>query len=93
MPEVPKDTKQEPQSQSHPTFTMNRFLLKIKYSFYSTLVFFVFANPETFRIIHGLIGSRVAIITAGGAPTPIGFFLHAALFFLTMLGLMMLPSD
>jgi len=92
MPEVPKDTKKE-ESTTYPTFTMNRFLLKVKYSFYSTLVFFIFANPETFRIIHGLIGSRVAIITAGGAPTPVGFFLHAGLFFLTMLGLMMLPSD
>jgi hypothetical protein len=92
MPEVPKDNKHEEQ-QSHPNFTMNRFLLKIKYSFYSTLVFFVFANPETFRIMQGLIGSRVDIITSGGAPTPVGFFLHAGLFFLTMLGLMMLPAD
>lgn len=91
MPEAPKDTKHE--EQSHPTFTMNRFLLKIKYSFYSTLVFFVFANPETFRIVQGLVGSRLSIITSGGAPTPVGFFLHAAFFFLTMLGLMMLPAD
>jgi hypothetical protein len=74
-------------------FSMNRLLLKIKYSFYSTLVFFVFANPETFRLVHGLIGKSMPIITSTGVPTPAGFFLHAFGFFVTMLGLMLLPSD
>jgi hypothetical protein len=74
-------------------FSMNRLLLKIKYSFYSTLVFFIFANPETFRIVHGLIGKTMPIITSTGVPTPAGFFLHAFGFFVTMLGLMLLPSD
>jgi hypothetical protein len=83
-----KDTKTTTTS-----FSMNRLLLKIKYSFYSTLVFFIFANPETFRIVHGLIGKTVPIITSTGVPTPAGFFLHAFGFFATMLGLMLLPSD
>jgi hypothetical protein len=74
-------------------FSMNRFLLKVKYSVYSTLVFFIFANPETFRIVHGLIGYYVPIITSAGVPTPVGFFVHAFGFFATMLGLMMLPSE
>jgi hypothetical protein len=74
-------------------FSMNRFLLKVKYSFYSTLVFFIFANPETFRIVHGLIGKSMPVITITGVPTPAGFFLHAFGFFVTMLGLMLLPSD
>jgi hypothetical protein len=74
-------------------FTMNRFLLKVKYSFYSTLVFFIFANPETFRIVHGLLGKVTPIITSSGVPTPAGFFIHAFGFFATMLGLMMLPSE
>jgi hypothetical protein len=73
--------------------TTNRLLLKVKYSFYSTLVFFVFANPETFRILHGMIGSWLPIIQSSGVPTAQGFFLQAGLFFLTMLGLMMLPAD
>jgi hypothetical protein len=80
--------KEEPSN-----FTMNRFLLKIKYSFYSTLVFFIFANPETFRIVHGFLGKAVPIITSNGVPTPAGFFIHAFGFFATMLGLMMLPSE
>jgi hypothetical protein len=74
-------------------FSMNRLLLKIKYSLYSTLVFFIFANPETFRIVHGLIGKSMPIITSTGVPTPAGFFLHAFGFFVTMLGLMLLPSE
>ena len=81
------DTKQVP------GFSMNRFLLKVKYSFYSTLVFFIFANPETFRIVHGLLGSTIPIVSSGGVPTPAGFFIHAFGFFATMLGLMMLPSE
>jgi hypothetical protein len=71
----------------------NRLLLKIKYSFYSTLVFFVFANPETFNIVNSIIGKILPITQASGVPTAAGFFLHAGLFFLTMLGLMMLPAD
>jgi hypothetical protein len=56
-------------------------------------VFFIFANPETFRIIQGLIGHMVPIIKGTGVPTPVGFFLNAFLFFATMLGLMMLPAE
>jgi len=73
-------------------FSMNRFLLKLKYSLYSSLVFFIFANPETFRIMHSLLGKQVPIITSAGVPTPAGFFIHAFGFCITMLGLMMLPS-
>jgi hypothetical protein len=72
---------------------VNRFLLKVKYSFYSTLVFFVFANPETFRILNSMIGTWLPITQSSGVPTAPGFFFQAGLFFLTMLGLMMLPAD
>ena len=65
-------------------FTYNRFLLKVKYSFYSTLVFFLFANPETSVIFQRFFGNYVTIS---------GIFINTALFFLTMLGLMLLPSD
>jgi hypothetical protein len=71
----------------------NRLLLKIQYSFYSTLVFFVCANPETFNIVNSILGRILPITQASGIPTAAGFFFHAFLFFLTMLGLMMLPAD
>ena len=89
MSEKEKEKEQSQQS----NFSLNRFLLKVKYSLYSTLVFFIFANPETFRIVHGLVGSTIPIVTSAGVPTPAGFFVHAFGFFATMLGLMMLPND
>ena len=73
-------------------FTYNRFLLKVKYSFYSTLVFFLFANPETSVIFQRFFGNYVTFVQSG-VPTISGIFINTALFFLTMLGLMLLPSD
>lgn len=72
--------------------SVNRFMLKVKYSFYSTLVFFLFANPETYRVIQTLVGKPGAITNSAGLPTSTGFFLSTGLFFATMLGLMLLPS-
>jgi hypothetical protein len=74
-------------------FTFNRFFLKAKYSLYSTLVFFLFANPETILILQRFFGKFVTFITPGGAPTIAGIFINTGLFFLTMLSLMLLPSE
>jgi len=74
-------------------FTFNRFFLKAKYSLYSTLIFFLFANPETTLILQRFFGRFVNFITPSGAPTITGIFTSTALFFFTMLGLMLLPSD
>jgi hypothetical protein len=74
-------------------FTFNRVMLKAKYSFYSALVFFLFANPETTLILQRFFGHFVTFITPGGAPTVSGIFISTGLFFLTMLGLMLLPSE
>ncbi len=71
-------------------WSVNRILLKLKYSFYSTLVFAIFANPETYRILNQYVGSSVA--DKAGLPTLFGFFVSAGLFFCTMMGLMLLPS-
>lgn len=73
--------------------TFNRVLLKAKYSLYSALVFFLFANPETTAILQRFFGKFVTFITPTGAPTVSGIFMSTALFFFTMLGLMLLPSD
>lgn len=74
-------------------FTYNRFFLKAKYSFYSALVFFLFANPETSIIFQRFFGNFVSFITPSGAPSISGIFINTFLFFVTMLGLMLLPSD
>jgi hypothetical protein len=68
--------------------------LKAKYSFYSALVFFLVANPETYKIIQWMLSGFVGTIAnANGCPTPIGLFLHTILFFFVMLALMMFPRD
>ena len=84
MPALPRDVR--------PSYLANRILLKAKYSFYSALVFFLFANPETYAVIQRLIGGAITTISAG-APTIHGIMLHTVLFFFTMLGLMLLPSE
>jgi hypothetical protein len=74
-------------------FTYNRFFLKAKYSLYSALVFFLFANPETTMILQRFFGNFVTFITPSGAQTIPGIFISTLLFFLTMLGLMLLPNE
>lgn len=88
---VPDETKNT--TTTNGTFTLNRLMLKAKYSLYSALVFFIFANPETNIILQRFFGSFVDFITPCGAPTITGIFVSTALFFLSMLGLMLLPSD
>lgn len=86
MPDDSKDT-------SKPTFSMNRVLLKAKYAIYSALIFFLLANPETALVIQRLAGGFFHVVTSGGALTIQGLFLHTALFFFIMLGLMLLPAE
>ncbi len=74
-------------------YSLNRILLKAKYSFYSTLVFFLFANPETFIIFQRVFGNLVTFVTSSGMPTITGIFINTCLFFLTMMGLMLLPQE
>jgi hypothetical protein len=67
--------------------------LKAKYSFYSTLVFFLVANPETFKLTQRVFGGFLTVANSQGAPTPSGFFVHTFVFFLVLWGLMMFPKD
>ncbi len=73
--------------------TVHRVLLKAKYSMYSALVFFLFANPETVRILQQALRGVVEIVGPSGGLTTEGIFITTALFFVTMLGLMLLPSE
>ena len=75
-----------------PSYVVNRVLLKAKYSLYSAFVFFLFANPETYQILQNVFGGFVSFVTANGQITVMGVFINTGLFFLTMLGLMLLPS-
>ena len=67
--------------------------LKAKYAFYSTLVFFLVANPETFKLTQRLLGGFITMASESGCPTAYGFFGHALLFFLILWGMMLFPRD
>jgi hypothetical protein len=87
------DTLTTASTTSPSTFSYNRILLKAKYSFYSALVFFLFANPESYAVLQRAFGHSMNIITSGGGPTIHGIFISTFLFFITMLGLMLLPNE
>jgi hypothetical protein len=65
------------------------FGLKVKYSLYSTLIFFLVANPMTFRVVNSIIPG----VARDGCPTALGLFLHSVVFFFALVGIMMLPKD
>ena len=68
----------------------NSVALKAKYAFYSTLVFFLLASPETYRLTARFYP---AIADTEGNASPLGLFIHTGIFFLVLLGLMMFPRD
>jgi len=63
--------------------------LKIKFSLYSALIFFLVANPVTFRVMNSLIPG----VAVNGCPTSFGFMLHTVVFFGLSFLLMLLPRD
>lgn len=70
---------------------MNLFL-KAKYSFYSALVFFLVANPETYKLVQKVIGGLFTVASPDGCATAWGLVFHTFAFFLVMLALMMFPQ-
>lgn len=69
------------------------YALKAKYAFYSTLIFFLVANPETFKMTQQVFGALLTIADAGGCPSAFGFFFHTALFFFVLWAAMLFPRD
>jgi hypothetical protein len=63
--------------------------LKVKYSLYSALIFFLVANPATFKVVNSIIPG----VAVNGCPTSFGLLLHTIVFFLALVGIMMLPKD
>jgi hypothetical protein len=55
------------------------------------LVFFVIANPETFRLVRRVLGSRIA--TPNGCPSTIGLLVHTLVFILVIWGMMNVKRD
>lgn len=59
---------------------------KLMISIISALVFFIIANPETFKLVRRIAGSWVA--TPTGCPSMTGLVLHAAVFMVVVRGMM-----
>jgi hypothetical protein len=75
------------------TAAVPNMTLKAKYAFYSTLIFFLIANPETYKMTQKVLGWLFMVADGGGCPTAPGFFLHTALFFFVLWGVMLFPRD
>ena len=63
--------------------------LKVKFSLYSTLLFFLVANPLTYKVVNSIVGG----VAVGGCPTAFGLFLHSIVFFGLSYAIMTLPPD
>jgi len=68
---------------------------KVQISAFQALLFYILANPITFRVVDGLITSVTGPYTPlrvyeSNAPTGFGILLHSAVFFAVTLGLMYL---
>ena len=61
---------------------------KLRYSFYSAVVFFILAAPFMFKLVQSVLGSFVPIASSSGCPTYAGVFVHALVFGLVVYGLM-----
>ena len=59
---------------------------KLITSIISGLTFFVIANPETFRLMRSIFGSRIA--TPTGCPSTVGLLLHTVVFIFVVWGMM-----
>ena len=68
------------------------FWRRVKYSFYSTLVFLLLTNPMTYRFTQTMLQGSVTVLQ-GGVLTPAGYFIHGLLFFLVIFSIMLLPRD
>ena len=66
---------------------------KLQISAFQGLLFYILANPITFRVMDGLVTSVTGPYTTfrifeNGVPTGFGLLVHSAVFFAVTLGLM-----
>ena len=64
---------------------------KLVISIISALTFFVIANPETFRLVRRVLGSRIT--TPTGCPSTLGLAIHSVVFMFVVWGMMNIPKE
>ena len=63
---------------------------KVKYSFFSALIFFFVSSPMMYQFIQRIYGAYVNISDTNGCPTNSGLLLHTFIFFILILVSMLL---
>lgn len=64
---------------------------KLIISIISGLIFFIIANPETFRIVRAILGSWIS--TPTGCPSTLGLLVHTLVFILVVWGMMNIKKE
>jgi len=68
---------------------MARLSVKQSATLQAVLVFYIIANPMTFRLVDSLLGGVVGrIANAGGCPTSLGLIVHSLVFGVVVYSLM-----
>lgn len=68
---------------------MVRLSVKQSATLQAVLVFYIIANPMTFRLVDSLLGGLVGrIANAGGCPTSLGLIVHSLVFGVVVYSLM-----
>jgi len=63
---------------------------KVKYSFYSAMIFFFVSSPALYQFLQNLYGTYMSMSDDNGCPTNKGLLLHTTLFFVIILIMMSL---
>ncbi|ARF10059.1 hypothetical protein Indivirus_11_3 [Indivirus ILV1] len=65
--------------------------LKLKFSIYGTLIFYLISSPAMFSLMNSILGNKVA--TPSGCPTMTGILLHSLVYCFALVGVMYLPPE
>ena len=66
------------------------FGLKIKYSFFSALIFFLLSSPMMYQFMQNMYGTNFIVSDEKGCPSNQGLLLHTLIFFVLILITMLL---
>ena len=65
--------------------------LKLKFSIYGTLIFYLLSSPAMFSFTASIFGNRIA--SPEGCPTNYGILLHALVYCVALVAVMYLPPE
>ena len=63
--------------------------LKVKYSFYGTLIFFLLSSQTVYSIVGRITGTS----SKDGCPSVTGVLIHAVVYFMVLMAAMYFPND